>query len=132
VFGLGFFVYVLGGNIDRLFYAEALPAPTFGSPGLLWASLTLAKSQRSIECMNQPDFHLRQMDAKSFLEGLLIELRDRYTIVIVTHNMQQAARVSDYTAYVYLGELIEYDTTKTIFLNPKKKPTEDYVTGRFG
>ena len=54
------------------------------------------------------------------------------TILIVTHNMQQAARVSDYTAYMYLGELIEFDVTDTIFIKPKKKETEDYITGRFG
>jgi phosphate transport system ATP-binding protein len=54
------------------------------------------------------------------------------TILIVTHNMQQAARVSDYTAYMYLGELIEFDVTDTIFIKPKKKQTEDYITGRFG
>jgi phosphate transport system ATP-binding protein len=66
------------------------------------------------------------------IEELLIELRDRFTIIIVTHNLQQAARVADYTAYMYLGELIELDTNKTIFLKPREKQTEDYVTGRFG
>jgi phosphate transport system ATP-binding protein len=59
-------------------------------------------------------------------------LKKEFTIVIVTHNMQQAARISDYTAFFYLGELIEYDTTNKIFTNPGKKQTEDYVTGRFG
>ena len=66
------------------------------------------------------------------IEELIFELKKNYTIVIVTHNMQQAARVSDYTAFFYLGELIEYDETKKIFTNPTKKQTEDYVTGRFG
>lgn len=66
------------------------------------------------------------------IEDLISELKDEYTIVIVTHNMQQASRVSDYTAFMYLGELIEYDTTETIFLNPKYKQTEDYVSGKFG
>lgn len=66
------------------------------------------------------------------IEELLIELKERYTIVIVTHNMQQAARVSDYTAYMYLGDLIEYDATDTIFTRPKRQETEDYITGRFG
>jgi phosphate transport system ATP-binding protein len=66
------------------------------------------------------------------IEELILELKDKYTIVIVTHNMQQAARVSDYTAFFYLGELIEYDTTRRIFTNPEKKQTEDYITGRFG
>jgi phosphate transport system ATP-binding protein len=63
---------------------------------------------------------------------LIYELKEKYTIVIVTHNMQQAARVSDYTAFFYLGELIEYDVTKKMFTSPVKKQTEDYITGRFG
>ncbi len=66
------------------------------------------------------------------IEELIFELKKNYTIVIVTHNMQQAARVSDYTAFFYLGELIEYDKTNKIFTSPSKKQTEDYVTGRFG
>ena len=66
------------------------------------------------------------------IEELIYELKVDYTIVIVTHNMQQAARVSDYTAYMYLGELIEYSDTSTLFTNPKEKMTEDYITGRYG
>jgi len=66
------------------------------------------------------------------VEELINELKHDYTVVIVTHNMQQAARVSDYTAYMYLGELIEFDATDTIFIKPKNKQTEDYITGRFG
>lgn len=66
------------------------------------------------------------------IEELIDELKERYTIVIVTHNMQQAARVSDYTAFMYLGKLIEYDATSKIFTNPGEKMTEDYVTGRYG
>jgi phosphate transport system ATP-binding protein len=66
------------------------------------------------------------------IEELIYELKDEYTIVIVTHNMQQAARVSDYTAYLYMGELIEYNDTVTVFTNPRKKATEDYITGRYG
>lgn len=66
------------------------------------------------------------------IEELIAELKSRYTIVIVTHNMQQAARVSDFTAFLYLGELIEYDSTLTIFTNPSQSKTEDYVTGRYG
>jgi len=66
------------------------------------------------------------------IEELIEELKSRYTIVIVTHNMQQAARVSDVTAFFYLGELIEAGVTRTIFTNPEKKQTEDYITGRFG
>jgi phosphate transport system ATP-binding protein len=68
----------------------------------------------------------------SKIEELIHELRSDYCIVIVTHNMQQAARTADYTAFMYLGELIEYDETTTIFTKPGKKQTEDYVTGRFG
>ncbi len=70
--------------------------------------------------------------ATAKIEELIDELKQRLTIVIVTHNMQQAARVSDYTAYFYLGKLIEFGDTKTIFTAPKKKETEDYITGRFG
>ena len=70
--------------------------------------------------------------ATSKIEDLILQLKKDYTIVIVTHNMQQAARVSDYTAFFYIGELVEFDTTKKIFTSPSKKQTEDYVTGRFG
>jgi phosphate transport system ATP-binding protein len=70
--------------------------------------------------------------ATSKIEDLIRELRNEFTIVIVTHNMQQAARISDYTAFFYLGRLIEYDSTVKIFTNPTIKQTEDYVTGRFG
>lgn len=66
------------------------------------------------------------------IEELLLELKRNYTIVIVTHNMQQAARISDYTAFFYMGELVEYDRTINIFTKPSVKQTEDYVTGRFG
>ncbi|MBK7616217.1 MAG: phosphate ABC transporter ATP-binding protein PstB [Vitreoscilla sp.] len=66
------------------------------------------------------------------VEELIHELRDEYTVLIVTHNMQQAARVSDYTAYMYLGDLIEFGPTRDLFMKPKKKDTEDYITGRFG
>ena len=66
------------------------------------------------------------------IEELIYELKDQYTIVIVTHNMQQAARVSDYTAFMYMGELIEFDNTNRIFTNPRQKMTEDYITGRYG
>jgi phosphate transport system ATP-binding protein len=70
--------------------------------------------------------------ATAKIEELMKDLKDRYTLVIVTHNMQQASRVSDYTAFLYLGQLVEYGPTQRIFLNPMKKQTEDYVTGRFG
>ncbi len=70
--------------------------------------------------------------ATASIEQLITELKDKVTILIVTHNMQQAARVSDYTAYMYLGQLIEFDVTDTIFIKPSNKQTEDYITGRFG
>ncbi|HLF39776.1 MAG TPA: phosphate ABC transporter ATP-binding protein PstB [Burkholderiales bacterium] len=70
--------------------------------------------------------------ATASIEQLIAELKEKITILIVTHNMQQAARVSDYTAYMYLGELIEFDATDTIFIKPRNKQTEDYITGRFG
>ena len=66
------------------------------------------------------------------IEELIYELKNDYTVVIVTHNMQQAARVSDFTGYMFLGELVEFDVTDTIFIKPKKQETEDYITGRFG
>jgi phosphate transport system ATP-binding protein len=66
------------------------------------------------------------------IEQLISELKEQFTILIVTHNMQQAARVSDFTAFMYLGELIEHGATQTIFTKPTKKQTEDYITGRFG
>ena len=66
------------------------------------------------------------------IEELIAELKKDYSVVIVTHNMQQAARVSDFTAYMYLGELIEFGNTEELFLKPNKKETEDYITGRFG
>ncbi|ROZ86096.1 phosphate ABC transporter ATP-binding protein [Pseudomonas neustonica] len=66
------------------------------------------------------------------IEELINELKSKFTIVIVTHNMQQAARVSDYTAFMYMGELIEFGDTNTLFTNPSKKQTEDYITGRYG
>jgi phosphate transport system ATP-binding protein len=70
--------------------------------------------------------------ATAKIEELITELRQRVTILIVTHNMQQAARVSDFTAFMYLGELVEVDATSKIFTNPSKKATEDYITGRYG
>ena len=66
------------------------------------------------------------------IEDLIVELKENYTIVIVTHNMQQATRVSDRTAFFYLGKLIEYGETTKLFTNPQEKRTEDYVSGRFG
>ncbi|MCY4378531.1 MAG: phosphate ABC transporter ATP-binding protein PstB [Candidatus Dadabacteria bacterium] len=70
--------------------------------------------------------------ATAKIEDLITELKENFTIVIVTHNMQQASRVSDYTAFMYIGDIVEFDATEKIFLNPAKKHTEDYVSGKFG
>ena len=87
--------------------------------------------QPSILLMDEPTSALDPIST-SKIEALIYELKKQYTIVIVTHNMQQAGRVSDTTAFFYMGELIEYDKTKTIFTKPSQKQTEDYITGRFG
>ncbi len=84
-----------------------------------------------IVLMDEPASALDPLST-SKIEELIVQLKENYTIVIVTHNMQQAARISDMTAFFYLGELIEFDKTKKIFTNPEKKQTEDYITGRFG
>src|SRR5262245_39041925 len=87
--------------------------------------------QPEIILMDEPASALDPI-ATGRIEELILDLKKDYTIVIVTHNMQQAARISDFTAFFYLGELIEYGSTAKIFTNPAKKQTEDYVTGRFG
>ena len=68
----------------------------------------------------------------SKIEDLAVDLKDKYTIIMVTHNMQQAARISDNTAFFLLGEVVEFDNTEKLFANPSDKRTEDYITGRFG
>ena len=85
----------------------------------------------SVVLMDEPSSALDPISSAK-IEELIWELKTKYTILIVTHNMQQAARVSDKTAFFYLGELVEYDDTKTIFTNPKKEKTQNYITGRFG
>lgn len=85
----------------------------------------------SIILMDEPTSALDPLSTAK-IEELIYQLKNQYTIVIVTHNMQQAGRVSDYTAFFYLGELIEYDSSKKLFTNPEKKQTENYITGRFG
>ncbi|XKG50480.1 phosphate ABC transporter ATP-binding protein PstB [Malaciobacter canalis] len=81
--------------------------------------------------MDEPTSALDPISTEK-IEALMLELKQDYTIITVTHNMQQAARVADYTAFFHLGKLIEYDETETIFVNPNNKKTEDYITGRFG
>ena len=107
-------------------------------------ALNLAGGQQQRLCIGRPlgidpemllfDEPTSALDpiATASIEELIHDLKNKVTIVIVTHNMQQAARVSDYTAYMYLGELIEFGVTDEIFIKPKKKETEDYITGRFG
>lgn len=85
----------------------------------------------SVILMDEPTSALDPISTAK-IEELMFELKKQYTIVIVTHNMQQAARISDMTAFFYMGELIEYDATKTIFTKPKKEKTQNYITGRFG
>ena len=87
--------------------------------------------QPSIILMDEPTSALDPIST-SKIEELIFELKSKYTIVIVTHNMQQAARVSDSTAFFYLGELVEYNATKELFTNPKIERTQNYITGRFG
>ena len=87
--------------------------------------------QPSILLMDEPTSALDPISTAK-IEELIHHLKDEYTIIIVTHNMQQASRISDYTAFFYLGELIEFDKTRKIFTNPEKKQTENYITGRFG
>ena len=113
---------------DRL--SESALGLSGGQQQRLCIARALAVEPRII-LMDEPCSALDPI-ATAHIEELITELRDQYTIVIVTHNMQQATRVSSRTAFFYLGELIEYDTTESIFGNPSKKQTEDYVSGRFG
>ena len=87
--------------------------------------------QPSLILMDEPASALDPLSTAK-IEELIYDLKDRYTIIIVTHNMQQAGRVSDKTAFFYLGELVEFDTTKKIFTNPSDTKTQNYITGRFG
>ncbi len=101
-----------------------------GQQQRLCIARTIAMSPEVI-LMDEPTSALDPI-ATLKIEELIDELKKDYTIIIVTHNMQQATRVSDYTAFFMLGEIVEYDTTEELFKNPKKKKTEDYITGRFG
>jgi phosphate transport system ATP-binding protein len=85
----------------------------------------------SIVLMDEPASALDPISTAK-IEELIYELKKKYTILVVTHNMQQAARISDNTAFIYMGELIEYGDTKKIFTAPESEQTENYITGRFG
>jgi phosphate transport system ATP-binding protein len=113
---------------------DRLHAHALGLSGGQQQRLCIARAiaiKPEIILMDEPASALDPI-ATAKIEELILDLKKDFTIVIVTHNMQQAARISDYTAFFYLGELIEYDVTRKIFTNPAKKQTEDYVTGRFG
>jgi len=113
---------------DRL--GDSAYALSGGQQQRLCIARTLAVKPE-IVLMDEPASALDPI-ATQRIEELIYELKKDYTIVIVTHNMQQAARISDYTAFLYMGELIEYGPTETIFTNPREERTEAYVTGRFG
>jgi phosphate transport system ATP-binding protein len=113
---------------------DRLQAPAISLSGGQQQRLCIARAlavQPEVLLMDEPASALDPL-ATAKIEDLVLQLKKDYTIVIVTHNMQQAARVSDFTAFFYLGELVEFDATPKIFTSPAKKQTEDYVTGRFG
>lgn len=113
---------------------DRLTAPALSLSGGQQQRLCIARAlavEPEVLLMDEPASALDPI-ATGKIEDLVLELKKNYTIVIVTHNMQQAARISDHTAFFYLGEMVEFDATSKIFTNPSKKQTEDYVTGRFG
>lgn len=113
---------------------DRLNTPGLGLSGGQQQRLCIARTlavEPEIVLMDEPASALDPISTAK-IEELIHELKKQYTIVIVTHNMQQAARVSDYTGFFYIGELIEFDKTTKIFTKPQNKKTEDYVTGRFG
>ena len=113
---------------------DRLQEPAFNLSGGQQQRLCIARALATdpeILLFDEPTSALDPI-ATASIEELIHDLKNKVTILIVTHNMQQAARVSDYTAYMYLGELIEFGVTDEIFIKPKKKQTEDYITGRFG
>ena len=106
------------------------PVPAGGQQQRLCIARALAV-EPNVLLMDEPTSALDPIST-SKIEELAMELKEKYTIVIVTHNMQQAVRISDQTAFFLLGELIEYSNTEQLFSQPKEKKTEDYITGRFG
>jgi phosphate transport system ATP-binding protein len=113
---------------------DRLNKPGMGLSGGQQQRLCIARAiavEPQVLLMDEPCSALDPIST-SAIEDLIHELKSDYTIVIVTHNMQQAARVSDFTAFMYLGELIEFDTTSKMFTAPRDRRTQDYITGRFG
>jgi phosphate transport system ATP-binding protein len=113
---------------------DRLPTSALGLSGGQQQRLCIARAlatRPSVLLMDEPCSALDPI-ATSKVEDLITELKKIVTIVMVTHNMQQAARVSDYTAFFYMGTLVEYDVTANMFTSPQQKQTEDYITGRFG
>ncbi len=113
---------------------DRLQSNAFGLSGGQQQRLVIARAiaiEPEVILLDEPTSALDPISTAK-IEELVEELKQQYTILIVTHNMQQAARVSDYTAYMYLGELIEYADTMHLFTNPREKATEDYITGRYG
>ena len=113
---------------------DRLDANAFGMSGGQQQRLVIARAiaiEPEVILLDEPASALDPISTLK-IEELINELKNQYTIVIVTHNMQQAARVSDYTAFMYMGDLVEYGDTNTLFTNPSKKQTEDYITGRYG
>jgi len=113
---------------------DILKEPGTGLSGGQQQRLCIARTiavQPDVILMDEPTSALDPISTEK-IEALMLELKKDYTIVTVTHNMQQAARIADMTAFFHLGDLIEYDETEKIFINPKEKKTEDYITGRFG
>jgi phosphate transport system ATP-binding protein len=113
---------------------DRLKASALGLSGGQQQRLVIARAvavQPSVLLLDEPASALDPISTLK-IEELIHQLKSNYTIVIVTHNMQQAARVSDYTAFLYLGELIEFDRTDDVFTKPKQRKTEDYITGRYG
>lgn len=113
---------------------DSLDKPGTGLSGGQQQRLCIARAiavQPEVILMDEPTSALDPISTEK-IEALMLELKKNYTIITVTHNMQQASRIADYTAFFHLGDLVEYDETETIFLNPKEKKTEDYITGRYG
>jgi phosphate transport system ATP-binding protein len=113
---------------------DILKEPGTGLSGGQQQRLCIARTiavKPDVILMDEPTSALDPISTEK-IEALMLELKKDFTIVTVTHNMQQAARIADMTAFFHLGDLIEYDETETIFINPKEKKTEDYITGRFG